>query len=59
MAEETCAAKKPSEIIGRCRERDQDLNSFIHLVMEKVRGHNEPGKLVCRKIIEHFVASGD
>lgn len=49
--------QKKSEIIGR--ESDQSFNSFIRLVMEKVRDHNKPGKLVCREIIEHSVASVD
>lgn len=48
---------KKSEIIGRCRESNQDFNSVIHLVMEEMIGHKEPGKFVCRKIIEYSIAS--
>lgn len=44
---------KKAEILGSC----QDFNSVIHLVMEEMIGHNEPGKLVCRKTITCSIAS--
>lgn len=44
---------KRAEILGSC----QGFNSVAHLVMEEMMGHDEPGKLVCRKTITCSIAA--